>query len=97
MDRYDDLFFRLVNKKFNFLEVDIGSINPDIKSSLPINYKQGASLRAFRDYFYRANIYGVDIDPDTLFNENRIKTYQLDQTSKADVKEFFINIFLKKK
>jgi hypothetical protein len=44
-------------------------------------------LRAFRDYFKKANIYGCDIDKKTLFKEKRIFTFQLDQTSKYNVKD----------
>ena len=86
---YNDLFFHLRKKKFNFLEVGIGSVDRNIKSSLPSFAKSGASLRAFRDYFFKANIYGCDIDDKVLFEENRIKTFCLDQTSKKLVKKFF--------
>lgn len=92
---YDDLFSTLRKKKFNFLEVGIGSVDPSIKSSLPVHCKSGASLRAFQDYFSKAIIYGCDIDHKVLFKEKRIKTFYLDQTSKNKVKKFFIskNIF----
>ena len=42
--------------------------------------KPGASLRAFRDFCPNAQIFGADIDERILFNENRIKTFELDQT-----------------
>jgi len=42
-------------------------------------------LRAWRDYFKNANIYGADIDKSILFAENRIKTFFLDQTDKNSV------------
>ena len=84
---YNDLFSSLRFRKFNLLEVGIGSVDKNIKSSLPYYAKSGASLRAFRDYFKQANIYGCDIDKKTLFKEQRIFTFELDQTSKKDVKE----------
>ena len=37
------------------------------------NYKQGASLRSWQEYFPNAMIYGGDIQEDTQFEENRIK------------------------
>jgi len=89
---YDNLFFRYRNKKFNFLEIGIGSTDKNIKSSLPTICKSGASLRAFRDYFYKANIYGLDIDPKTMFKENRINCFIVDQTSSYEVKNFFKKI-----
>jgi cephalosporin hydroxylase len=39
----------------------------------------GASLRAFQDYFHDAPIIGADIDSRVLFNERRIRTFQVDQ------------------
>lgn len=86
---YDNLFFRHRNKKLNFLEVGVGSSDMNIKSSLPTNSKTGASLRAFKDYFNKANIFGIDIDPKTMFKENRINTFVVDQTSSNEVKNFF--------
>jgi hypothetical protein len=86
---YNDLFFSYRQKKFNFLEIGIGSVDKNVRSSLPSFAKTGASLRAFRDYFFKANIYGCDIDDKVLFKENRIKTFCLDQTSKKQVKSFF--------
>ena len=43
----------------------------------------GASLRSWKKYFPHANIVGCDIDSRILFTEERITTFQLDQTSKS--------------
>lgn len=88
---YHEIFFKFRNQKFNFLEVGIGSINQAIKSALPLHCKQGASLRAFQEYFPKAQIYGCDIDKDVLFKDKRILTFYLDQTSKKECREFFFN------
>ena len=48
-------------------------------------YKPGASLRMWRDYFPAAEIVGLDIDSDILFTEDRIKTFQCDQTDAASI------------
>ena len=48
-------------------------------------YQPGASLRMWRDYFPDTMIYGCDIDPLVLFEENRIKTFVCDQTQKKDL------------
>ena len=42
-------------------------------------YKTGNSLRCWRDYFPNAIVHGIDIY-DCDLNENRIKTYNIDQT-----------------
>jgi SAM-dependent methyltransferase len=47
--------------------------------------KPGASLRAFRDYLPRACIYGADVDTRILFEEDRIKTFFVDQTDLASL------------
>lgn len=53
------------------------------------NYVPGASLRVWRDYFPNAHIYGIDIDPETMFAEDRISTHIVDQTSSKAVDEYF--------
>ena len=49
------------------------------------NYKTGGSLRMWRDYFKNAKIFGADIDKDCLFNEDRIKTFYVDQSDKDSI------------
>ena len=51
-------------------------------------YKPGASLRMWRDYFENANIIGCDILPNVLFSENRITTYQVDQSNETSLISF---------
>jgi hypothetical protein len=48
----------------------------------------GASLRVWRDYFPNARVIGADIDPDILFTDERIETFQCDQTSAPSIAEF---------
>ena len=57
-----------------------------------INGKPGASLRAWRDYFSNALIYGADIDKKILFEEDRIKTFYLDQKNKNDIGKMWSQI-----
>ncbi len=66
-------------------ECGIGTNNPNLVSSMEEKGKPGASLRVWRDYFANATVYGADIDQDILFEEERIKTFYLDQTSKRSV------------
>ena len=51
--------------------------------------KPGASVRAFRDYFTKAQIFGADIDSEILFSEKRIKTYEVDQCSIDSMEKLF--------
>lgn len=62
------------------LEIGLGSVNPKIVSNMGRSGRPGASLRAFRDYLPEAAIHGADIDPEALFQDDRITTVQVDQT-----------------
>ena len=48
---------------------------------LKYNYKTGNSLRAWKEYCKNANVYGIDIFKEGLFEEPRIKTYVCDQSN----------------
>jgi 2-polyprenyl-3-methyl-5-hydroxy-6-metoxy-1,4-benzoquinol methylase len=56
------------------------------------NATPGASLRAWRDFFINATIYGADIDKEVLFNEKRIKTYEMDQLNPNSIKNMWKSI-----
>lgn len=75
---YEALFSdpEVVRKVF---EVGIGSNNSKIISNMGPAGHPGSSLRALRDYFPNSEIIGVDIDKETLFQEERIRTHFLDQ------------------
>ena len=66
------------------VEIGIGTLSPDRPSNMcgyaAAHYRPGGSLRAWRDYFPNAHIYGFDIAPDTQFLEPRITTYLCDST-----------------
>jgi hypothetical protein len=67
-------------KVHSVLEIGLGTNNTDIACNMGSGGKPGASLRAFRDYFPEASIYGADIDHSILFEEERIRTFHVDQT-----------------
>ncbi len=62
------------------LEIGIGSNNPDVVSNMGTKGRPGASLRAFREFLPQAKLYGEVIDRGSLFEEERINTFFLDQT-----------------
>jgi hypothetical protein len=51
------------------------------------NPQLGASLKMWRDFFPQAKVYGADIDPDTMFTDERIETFICDQTKKRDLRK----------
>lgn len=79
----------IVTKVF---ECGIGTNNPLLTSSMGSRGQPGASLRAWRDYFPKADIFGADIDREILFQEDRIHTYWVDQTSAATVEAMWSEI-----
>jgi hypothetical protein len=65
------------------LEIGVGTQNPSIVSSTGRAMRPGASLRAFREFFPSAHIFGADVDRGILFVEDRIDTCYVDQTNQA--------------
>ena len=79
------------NIKYVF-ECGLGTNNPNLKSNMTENGIPGASLRVWRDYFFNAQIYGGDIDKEILFEEDRIKTFYLDQLDSNSIKSMWETI-----
>jgi hypothetical protein len=73
-------------------ECGLGTNNPDFQSNMTVDGMPGASLRVWRDYFKNAQIYGADIDKDILFQEDRIKTYYVDQLNTPSIETMWKNI-----
>lgn len=85
-DFYDHLFNHCRFWMKKVFECGVGSNKPGYGWS---GAKPGASLRAWRDYFPNATVYGADIDRDILFEEERIKTFYVDQTDPRSIAEFW--------
>lgn len=75
-------------------EIGIGTNNPNVPSSMGIDGKPGASLRAWRDFFPNAIVIGGDVDPEILFQEDRISTFYVDQTNPKSIENFWKNVNL---
>ena len=71
------------------LEVGIGTLTPGAHSNMiafaAAHYRPGGSLRSWRDYFPTASIVGFDVQPDTQFTEDRIRTFLCDSTDRESV------------
>ena len=65
----------------SLLEIGLGTNDETIVSTMGRFARPGASLRAFRDFLPASNVFGADIDRSILFNEERITTFWVDQTS----------------
>jgi hypothetical protein len=70
-------------------EIGLGTNDPNHASSMGINGMPGASLRAFAKWAPQSRLYGADNDKSTLFEEERIQTFYLDQTIPSTFVEAF--------
>ena len=93
---YAEFYFKLFDHckdqvKLIF-ECGIGSNNVNIESNMTSGGKPGASLNVWKDYFINAEVYGADIDKDILFNSDRIKTFEVDQTNEESIHKMWREI-----
>lgn len=90
---YFTLFDHLKEQPLNFLEIGIGTMIPGMHSSMVgyslDGYKPGGSLRAWRDFFQNARVIGLDVQPDTQFEEERIETYICSSTEAGTFEEWY--------
>lgn len=70
-------------------ECGLGTNNPNMKSNMGVRGRPGASLRVWRDYFPEAQVVGADIDKGILFQEDRIRTYYVDQLDPVSIGEMW--------
>ena len=83
-------------RDIDILEFGLGTKNPAFASTMYF-YKQdadfdstpGSSLRAFRDFVADSRVFGVEIDKDILFEEDRITTQWVDQLQRSTVDAIF--------
>jgi hypothetical protein len=88
-DYYSEIFYSKRQSVKNFLEVGLGTNNENIPSNMGRSGKPLASIRAWRDYFTNAQIFGADIDHKILKNETRITTHYVDQTDPVSIKKMY--------
>jgi hypothetical protein len=99
---YEFLLNPLKDEKIKLLEIGVGTVSKtplEGMSHVPStmygwkeahqNYNPGASLRGWRDFFVNGEIYGVDIQPDCLIEEERIKTFIFDSRNTEKVNQHF--------
>ena len=88
MHSYSDVYERIFSDREGpkkVLEIGIGMIEAGQMSGvIPLGYKTGNSLRAWKEYFRNAVIYGIDIHNANI-QEERIKVFMLDQTNCKDL------------
>lgn len=77
---YSQVLGPLASAPVQLLEIGMGTPHIDIPSNMGVRGHPGASLRAFREYLPQGLICGADVDRRILFQEDRIRTFFVDQT-----------------
>jgi hypothetical protein len=86
---YYELFKDKKDSVKKLLEIGIGTI----WSMKHIeDYTVGASHKMWKDFFLNAKIYGIDIDPKVIFQEDRIETFLMDSTKERNIKRLIRKI-----
>jgi len=85
---YTPVYYELLKDKRDsvkkVLEIGIGTI---WSMKHVEEYTVGASHMMWRDFFPNAMIYGIDIDPKVIFQEERIKTFLMDSTKPRGIRK----------
>lgn len=87
---YSPSYFEELNKIKNninyVLEIGVGT-NTIMKPICGETYQIGASLKGWRDFFKNAKIFGIDIDKNVLFEEDRIECFYTDQSDSKSLEK----------
>jgi Methyltransferase domain len=93
---YETFFGSRRTEVTRVLEIGIGTMLPKAPFSMSEWgadwYRPGGSLRAWKAYFPNAHIYGIDIQPDTQFSEDRISTFLCNSTDAEKVSELMASL-----
>jgi len=92
---YSALLGNLRDRPLRIFELGLGTNNPTLASTMGTHGLPGASLRAWRELFPHALIFGADIDRYILFEEDRIKTFYCDQLDSAAIRDLWSQPALK--
>jgi len=83
---YTPFYYELFNKRKKDIKkvFEFGVGNMRQYSHIP-GYTLGASLRMWRDFFPNAQVYGADIVAESVFKDERLETFQCDETNAEQV------------
>lgn len=82
---YTPVYNRLLESRRHLVRhvLEIGVGTPEVMNEIVgPDYRPGASLRMWRDFFPGAQVFGCDLEPGVLFTEDRIRTFQVDQSDR---------------
>lgn len=88
---YSFIFDDIKSECLQIFEVGLGTNNINISSNMGPGGRPGASLRGWKEFFYKSDIFGADVDDGILFEEDRISTFYVDQTSEETIFNLWSN------
>jgi hypothetical protein len=88
-DIYEGYLYRYRQSPIHFLEIGLGVTGDQWESHIVHGRNTGgASLRMWYDYFHNAKIFGMDVNPCSYLDNDRIKTFVADQGKIEDLDAF---------
>lgn len=90
VDVYEAYLAQCRDTPLKLLEIGIGVDGPNFRVQLAHgrNSGGGASIKMWADYLPNASITGVDINPASWLDNERIATYEIDQSSRESIAAF---------
>lgn len=77
------------NRPRRIFELGLGSSSSQFAFNMWAHGVPGASLRAWRQIFSQTCIFGADIDRESLFEEDRIRTFYCDQLDRDAIRRMW--------
>jgi len=86
---YTPFYYELLKDKQQTIKkvLELGIGYQDNIRHVSKEYQKGASLYMWRDFFPNAQIYGADINSNTLFKDERIETFLCDERKPIHLKK----------
>lgn len=89
---YTPEYYEILKDKKHFKKILELGIGTSYTMRHVTGYLPGASLRMWRDFFPEAQVYGVDIAKEAMFEDDRITTFLFDTRSEDDMKKLIETI-----
>jgi hypothetical protein len=86
---YAELFAELRARPLRVFELGLGMNDQNPSATAGITCNPGGSLRAWREYFPQASIFGADIERSILFQAERIRTFYCDQLDASSIQQLW--------
>ena len=92
--KYTEIYYEMFKDKqytdIRLFEMGLGTTDSKYPCYMPyVNAKPGASLYGWREFFKNSQIYGADIDKNTLFSDKNIKTFYCNQKDSISIKNMW--------